>query len=200
MSESSATRSARVSRAMAPWRTSTSTGGVQTEVQTEAPSSSIGASACSREVPIFPGGEKGIRTPGTLTGTPDFESILRVAAHCDAWWAKTTRHASQPVETFSARKKPVSRTSRSAPPDGRERRAPMPGPSTGRAPTLARRRRTHRRQDAAALDLKLDDVARAPRLRAASGDGRSKDHRVGFRIPADAATSSPRPRSRPGRR
>jgi hypothetical protein len=32
----------------------------------------------------IPSGEKGIRTPGTLTGTPDFESIRWVATRCEA--------------------------------------------------------------------------------------------------------------------
>ena len=47
---------------------------MQTELQTEAASPSFSPPSLPRELLEITSGEKGIRTPGTLTGTPDFES------------------------------------------------------------------------------------------------------------------------------
>jgi hypothetical protein len=61
---------ARVSRSIAACKIVPSGGGVQTAA---VPPTSIDPPVF-RDPPAFLGGEKGIRTPGTLTGTPDFES------------------------------------------------------------------------------------------------------------------------------
>ena len=70
---SAADASARVSRSMAACNVPSS-GGVQTEVQTEPLSPCSSARPRSFDLLEIPGGERGIRTHGTLTGTPDFES------------------------------------------------------------------------------------------------------------------------------